>query len=153
MLVHRDRPWDWSIEVVMDFAIEMSFFERTDTPYCVYYRLEGHPQFRAVADLVQAAHSSFISMLPIRPEMMTWDRIKAIHRQRCSEQQSAWSLTPPPCQAAQRRDTGRSGRRERQPSQLSQCAAKPAGKPSRGDHRLIIATLERSIASSRQTNK
>ena len=106
MLVRRAPPWDWSNEVVMDFAIEMSFFERTDVPYCGYYRLEGHPQFRAVADLVQAAHSSFISMLSIRPEMTTWDRIKAIHRQRCSEQPSAWSLTPPPCQAVQCRDTG-----------------------------------------------
>ena len=81
-------------------------FQREDVPYSGFYRLNEYPAFKAVADLIQACHSSLVSMLPIKPGMLTLPMVEAIHQQRCSEKPSWWSVTPP----SMRRDAGRQQR-------------------------------------------
>ena len=56
--------------------------------------MPDYPPHKAIADLVQACHSSLINMLPIHPGMLTLEMVEGIHRQRCSERPMAWSATP-----------------------------------------------------------
>ena len=95
MLVRRARPWDLSNEVVTDYIYECELFMDESKIYGGYYRSSDHPPYKAVLDLIMACHSTLIRLLPIRPGMLTHEKVDEIHRQRCAEMPSAWTTAHP----------------------------------------------------------
>ena len=96
VLTRRAKPWDFSLEVLLDFFIEVEWFQRAERPVCGYYRRPSYPAFRAVADLIVAVNRSIVQLLPIRSAMLDTTEVRRIHSQRCSESPEFWAHTTQP---------------------------------------------------------
>ena len=72
----------------------MEWFEPTSRPFSGFYRKPAHPPHSAVHTLVLATHRALIQSLAISSGPLSRATIDEIHRQRCSEEPSNWSLSP-----------------------------------------------------------
>ena len=152
LLCRAAKPWDKGPEIAYDFVIENDMFVSELVPYSGFYRLPALPQHRAIADFVQAVHSSAIDNLPNRPGLTTWERLETIHKQRCMEKSSAWSPTPP--RADGRREAKKeSGRAGRDKSAAQPKPAAKSGKISNKDYKRVKdACAASSVPTCRSYN-
>ena len=93
-LIWRQRAWDHT-EVLTNYLIEHEWFVPDGCPFSGFYRCPGHPPHIAVQTLICATHRSLVQSLMVSSTTVTLQTIDDIHRQRCSEEPSSWSLTPP----------------------------------------------------------
>ena len=93
-LIRRQRPWDATTEIVHNYLIEAEWFVPTKRPFSGYYRRPSHPPHVAVQTLICATYCSVIQSLLVSSAMITLSDIDNIHKQCCSEDPSAWTLTP-----------------------------------------------------------
>ena len=100
-LVRRAKPWDCSWEVVLDFLIEVEWFQVLERPICGFYRKPSYPAYKASADLIVAINRSVTQLLPIQQVMLDQAEVRRIHTQRCSESPENWGHTPQAASSSQ----------------------------------------------------
>ena len=88
-LVRRQRSWDHMPEILLDYLVKMEWFQPEGKPFSGYYRRPAHPPHVAVQTLILAAHRALV----ISSGAITYTTIDEIHRQRCSEEPTNWSLS------------------------------------------------------------
>ena len=93
-LVRRQRLWDHTPEILLDYLIEAEWFSPENKPFSGFYRRPAHPPHAAVHTLILAAHRALVQSLVISSGAITYNTIDEIHHQRCSEEPGNWSLSP-----------------------------------------------------------
>ena len=141
ILTRRSKPWDFSLEVLGDFLIEVEWFLPSDRPVCGYYRRPSYPAYRAVADLIVAVNRSIVQLLPIRSAMLDTTEVKRIHQQRASESPEFWSHTL--VTASSRSD---SSRREKPPTTSSR---RNKLAPSASVHKDVKARVKDAVSKAK----
>ena len=64
-LVRRQRSWDHTPEILLDYLVEMEWFQPEGKPFSGYYQCPAHPPHVAVQTLILAAHRALVQSLVI----------------------------------------------------------------------------------------
>ena len=80
-LVRRQRPWDFTPELILDYLVDCEWFGPETRPFSGFYRRPAHPPHVAVNTLIVATHRALVQSLAISSGAIDRTTIDDIHRQ------------------------------------------------------------------------